>query len=134
MSWDQVRKIRDEGWAIEAHTVTYPDLRALTDAQIEREFRTANDAIEERVGVRPAVLAYPYGAFDARVESIAREHYAWAVTTQMGFLNAPPGDAHRVPRPETFYFRKTRPLGGFGSPGFRAYLAARSWLRRLRQP
>jgi peptidoglycan/xylan/chitin deacetylase (PgdA/CDA1 family) len=134
MSWDQVRKIHGEGWAIEAHTVTHPDLRALTDAQIECEFRAANDAIKERVGVPPAVLAYPYGAFDARVESIARKHYDWAVTTQMGSLDSRAGGAHRVPRLETFYFRKRRPLGGFGSPGFRGYLAARAWLRRLRQP
>lgn len=131
MDWEQVRDLHRRGWAIEAHTVTHPDLRALPDAEIEREFRESNDAIERQIGARPAILAYPYGHYDARVEAITMRHYAHAVTVQMGGVERRPA-SHRVPRLESFYFRKRRPLGGFGSPGFRGYLGLRALIRALR--
>jgi peptidoglycan/xylan/chitin deacetylase (PgdA/CDA1 family) len=133
MDWEQVRDLHARGWAIEAHTETHPDLRALPDAEIEREFRASNDAIERELGVRPRVLAYPYGHFDARVERIAREHYELAVTVQMARVERRP-DSHRVPRLETFYFRGGCPWGGFGSRGFSAYLALRALIRALPKP
>ena len=131
MSWNQLRELGREGWRIDSHTVTHPDLRALSRHEIDLELRGASEAIEQHVGARPAILAYPYGYFDAAVEQVALEHYASAVTVRMGCLG--PRDAsHRLPRLETFYFRRRRPFGGFGSPGFAGYLKARSWLRRLR--
>ena len=133
MSWDEVRELHARGWAIEAHTVSHPDLRALPDAEIEREFHACNDEIERQTGRRPSALAYPYGHFDARVLRIARTHYALAVTVQMARLGRLP-DSHRVPRLETFYFRTRRPLGGFGSPGFAGYLALRALIRALPKP
>lgn len=133
MGWEEVRDLHARGWSIEAHTVTHPDLRALSDAEIEREFRESNDEIEGQTGRRPRALAYPYGHFDARSLRIARTHYALAVTVQMAGVDRPP-DWHRVPRLETFYFRERRPLGGFGSRGFRGYLALRALIRALPKP
>lgn len=133
MGWDEVRDLHARGWAIEAHTVSHPDLRALPDEEIRREFEASNDEIERQTGRRPRALAYPYGHFDARSLRIAREHYALAVTVQMGGVDRLP-DSHRIPRLETFYFRGTRPLGGFGSAGFRAYLALRALIRALPKP
>jgi peptidoglycan/xylan/chitin deacetylase (PgdA/CDA1 family) len=133
MSWDQARELRDLGWAIEAHTCTHPDLRALSDDAIEDELRRSNDAIEQEIGARPRAFAYPYGHYDARSLRIARQHYELAVTVQMARVERPP-DRHRIPRLETFYFRGSRPLGGFGSHGFRAYLGLRALIRALPKP
>lgn len=133
MSWQQVEDLHAQGWAIEAHTESHPDLRALPDDEVRHELCAADEAIEGRLGVRPRAFAYPYGHFDARVEGIVRTRYETAVTVQMATVDRPPA-SHRVPRLETFYFRGRRPLGGFGSSGFRAYLGLRALIRALPKP
>ena len=133
LDWTQVRALRDAGWSVEAHTVTHPDLRALSDEEIGRELDDCATAIEREVGERPEVLAYPYGHCDARVESRARSRYRFAVTATMGMLPRQIVEPMRVPRLETYYFRSPRMHAGFDSTRFRGYLAVRSLLRRLRR-
>ena len=131
LDWSQVRALRDAGWSVEAHTVTHPDLRALSDDEIGRELEDCATAIDREVGERPEVLAYPYGLCDARVEARARSRYRFAVTATMGTLPRQIVEPMRVPRLETYYFRSPRIHAGFDSTRFRGYLAVRSLLRRL---
>lgn len=133
MSWSQVEDLHRGGWAVEAHTATHPDLRRLDDAGVECEFERCDDAIAARLGVRPQILAYPYGSFDARVEALAARRYAWSVTAELGRLPTRAAGRHRLPRLETFYFRAPRIHARFGTRLFDAYLAGRGLARRLRR-
>ena len=101
LTWSQVGELHDSGWSIEAHSANHPDLRSLSDAAIDEEMESGNAAIEEELGTRPEIFAYPYGDFDRRVESIARRVYRYALTTKMGQLPPRIDAPHRVPRIET---------------------------------
>ena len=132
MSWSEVEALQAAGWAVEAHTATHPDLRTLPDDGIREEFERGDRVIEERLGHRPELFAYPYGYLDDRVRDVAASRYRFSVTTRMGSLPASGLDAHRIPRLETYYFRSRAIHQHFGTGRFSAYLAARKTLRRLR--
>ena len=65
--------LQASGFRIEAHTANHPDLRSLSDAEIEAEMEAADAAIEARLGRRPRFFAYPYGYHDSRVRAVAAE-------------------------------------------------------------
>lgn len=132
MDWATVSRLAREDWSIEAHSLHHPDLRLLDDATLERELSLPSDQIEERVGRRPRILAYPYGYFDARVATHARRHFRFAVTTVFRPLR-PHEDAVRIPRLDAYYLRAPAVHRHFGSPAFLAYLAARGAARRWRR-
>jgi peptidoglycan/xylan/chitin deacetylase (PgdA/CDA1 family) len=132
LDWEQVGELHAAGWSIQAHTVNHPDMRTLEDVEIDRELESCDREIEARLGVRPDVFAYPYGHYDARVAARASRRYRHAVTAAMGTLPESIEDPMHVPRLETYYFRSPSIHRRFDGTFFRAYLAGRSVLRRLR--
>ena len=118
---------------MEAHTATHPDLRRLTDDAIREELQRGDQAIQERLGHRLEIFAYPYGYCDERVRAIAATSYRYSVTVRMGVLPTHLNDPHRIPRLETYYFRAPGIHVRFGTLPFSAYLAARAMVRRARQ-
>ena len=132
LSWDEVEALHDAGWAIEAHSVSHPDLRALGDAELDAELAQGAEEIARRLGRRPRAFAYPYGHLDARVVERVGRHHRFAVTTRMATLDAGPPDPLRVPRLDTFYLRpRWLQARAAGTPA-RAWLAARARLRAWR--
>lgn len=132
MRWSDVRDLAGNGWAIEAHSLSHPDLRKLEDDALTRELRAPSEAIERHTGQRPRCLAYPYGYFDARVAERARADFEFAVTTVFRPLSRSE-DPMRVPRLDSYYFRSHHVHDHFGSARFMAYLSARGAVRRFRK-
>ena len=131
MTWRQIEGLHAKGWAIEAHSVTHPDLRTLSADALDDELGRPVDDIRRRIGVAPTVLAYPYGAHDRRVEEHAGRHYRHAVTTAFRPLRREEAP-HRVPRLDACYLRTPTVHRWFGGGvAFRVYLAARGFLRTL---
>ena len=133
MSWDDVRRLHGEGWGIEAHSCTHPDLTRLSDAELDRELTEPIAEITHHVGTAPEAFAYPYGLHDDRVVGAVSRHYGLAVTTRMAPLAPGPADVYRIPRIDAFYLRHPRVHERFGSAGFRLFVALRGGLRRLRR-
>jgi peptidoglycan/xylan/chitin deacetylase (PgdA/CDA1 family) len=133
MTWNDVEWLHGEGWEIEAHTRTHPDLRKLEDADVEREVEGPKCEIERRLGRAPEAFAYPYGYFDERVVDAVRRHYRYAVTVRMAPFAIDGVDPYRIPRLDAFYLRHPAVHERFGSAGFRAFLGTRAFLRRLRR-
>ena len=79
MSWAEVEDLQAAGWAVEAHTASHPDLRRLSDDAVRDELESGDQAIQERLGHRPEIFAYPYGHWDARVRAIAATQYRAAI-------------------------------------------------------
>lgn len=132
MNWDQLESLQRSGWSIEAHSMTHPDLRLLSDGALEDELARPLEEIERRLGRRPTALAYPYGYYDARVRRVACRLYRTAVTTNFAALR-PTDDPHALPRLDTYYLRSARIHRHFGnSPAFLAYLGLRGFARRIR--
>lgn len=66
---EQTRALHDHGMAIGAHGMTHVDLRGLGDAELLDDLKRCRTEIEAVTGVPCRTLAYPYGAFDERVEA-----------------------------------------------------------------
>jgi peptidoglycan/xylan/chitin deacetylase (PgdA/CDA1 family) len=99
---------------------------------VNRELIEPIEEIESKLGVRPRILAYPYGSFDQRVVDLVKKHFSWALTTQMKTLDAGISDPYRVPRLDVHCLRSPRVHRGFGDRRFLAYVELRRRLRRLR--
>lgn len=130
--WDGVRELAGAGWSIQAHTVSHPDLRTTSDADLARELGDPIDEIADQLGTRPTQFAYPYGYLDARVVAAVTHHYAQAVTTTFSALSTTSRNPHRIPRLDSYYFRDPAVHKRFGTRLFDYYLAARGAGRRAK--
>jgi peptidoglycan/xylan/chitin deacetylase (PgdA/CDA1 family) len=131
MDWDQLEMLQASGFRIEGHTANHPDLRSLSDAEIESEMEAADAAIEERLGRRPRFFAYPYGYHDSRVRAVARKRYAGCFTTKLDYVG-PSAEPDAIPRLDAHYLRSPRLVRVLPSRGAHAYIALRRALRLLR--
>ncbi|MFT4035046.1 MAG: polysaccharide deacetylase family protein [Patulibacter sp.] len=74
-----------EGWEFDSHTVSHPDLRTISDAQLRRELTQSRREIATLVGSTPQFFCYPAGKYDARVVAAVRAAgYAGATTVDSG--------------------------------------------------
>ena len=89
MSWDTARKLGGEGFQFGAHTMTHPRLTGVDSASCLTELADARKYIEQEMS-RPALhLAYPFGAYDRRVQALAAEAgYVTACSTRPGLSPA----------------------------------------------
>lgn len=71
MGWDELDALASAGWEIGSHTFTHARLTELDDATLADELRRSREEIEQRLGTPCVSIAYPYGAFDARVREAA---------------------------------------------------------------
>jgi peptidoglycan/xylan/chitin deacetylase (PgdA/CDA1 family) len=131
MSWSDLQRARDAGFEIGAHTRTHPNLTALAPTQLQDEMAGCAARIAAELGPRPGAFAYPYGAVNDGVASVARELFQESVTTEFRSL-APDDDAALLPRLDAWYFRKPGILETWGSPAFRRRLWVRAQGRRVR--
>jgi peptidoglycan/xylan/chitin deacetylase (PgdA/CDA1 family) len=72
LTWAELRELAERGVEIGSHTVTHPHLTQLADDELDRELRESRARIEDELGRRVRLLAYPYGEHDARVHAAAR--------------------------------------------------------------
>ena len=112
MSWSDLETMQDAGMDIESHTVSHPDLTLLDAGRLEQELAESRAALVSHLQNAPVALAYPAGAYNARVIKAARAAgYLLAVTTHHGTVLDP---AQRYSWPRVRVFPKIG-LKGFGS-------------------
>jgi peptidoglycan/xylan/chitin deacetylase (PgdA/CDA1 family) len=131
MDWDQLEMLQAAGFRIEGHTASHPDLRSLSEREIEAEMEEADAAIEVRLGRRPRYFAYPYGHHDARVRGVAVKRYAGCFTTKLDYVDAS-AELEAIPRLDAHYLRSPSLVSALPSKRAHAYIALRRALRRLR--
>ena len=74
LDWNEAREMRDSGMTIGSHTQTHPILGQITPARQEWELERSKSVIEENLGSKITLLAYPVGTpggFDATTEQLA---------------------------------------------------------------
>jgi peptidoglycan/xylan/chitin deacetylase (PgdA/CDA1 family) len=64
LSWDDVRALKSQGWAIGSHTVDHRILSRLSPEALHRELCQSKAAIEHHTGRPCTLLAYPNGGRD----------------------------------------------------------------------
>ncbi len=82
LTWDQIRRMAEDGIEFEAHTRTHVNLRYTQDAVAEREIMESKKEVEERLQRAVTGFAYPYG------KDIESYHPAEAILAKNGFAYA----------------------------------------------
>jgi peptidoglycan/xylan/chitin deacetylase (PgdA/CDA1 family) len=115
LTWKQVRGFEKRGVEIGSHTVSHASLTSLSDAGALAELIGSRRKLERKLDHRVPWLAYPYGDYNARIESLAKKAgYKLAVTTDWGSLQS-------AQRP--FALKRLRVLDSTGVNGLAAILA-----------
>jgi peptidoglycan/xylan/chitin deacetylase (PgdA/CDA1 family) len=99
LSADEARAlVCDAGMELGAHSMRHDDLRTLDDATLAADLADGKAAVEEVTGRPCATLAYPFGAYDERVQ---RATAAAGYTLAWAWLPGPwtPLAAPRLPGP-----------------------------------
>lgn len=102
LSTDQLRRLRAEGMCIGAHTATHPILAACDDGLALREIADGKQALEEILGEKVDLFAYPNGQPDAdyrrrHVNMVRELGFRAAVTTAPGAVRRG-DDLFQIPR------------------------------------
>jgi peptidoglycan/xylan/chitin deacetylase (PgdA/CDA1 family) len=71
------------GWEVDSHTHTHPDLTTLSAGQLRREVRGSRAALRRVFHVPVRFFCYPAGAFDAAVIDAVREAGYLGATTEI---------------------------------------------------
>jgi peptidoglycan/xylan/chitin deacetylase (PgdA/CDA1 family) len=116
LSQYQVRTLVAAGWELASHTLTHPDLTALSESTLAGEVTRSRAVLRARFGVPVDFFCYPAGRYDARViRAVRRAGYIGATTTVEGLA-----------RPdEPYELRRIRVSGGDGVAGLAARLEGR---------
>lgn len=72
MSWDELRRLADEGWEIGSHSRSHPDLTSLSDAELDSELRGSREDCERELQRPCPALAYPFSSWNQRVKDSAK--------------------------------------------------------------
>jgi hypothetical protein len=132
ISWREARTMGQSGIEFGAHTVTHADLTRLGLEDVQREMLDSKTAIGEALGQPVVSFAYPFGRYDEQSLSLARQHFACACSTRLGFAGHR-SDRYRLPRVDAYYLRRTSLVDGVTARWFRWSIYARAIPRRLRR-
>jgi peptidoglycan/xylan/chitin deacetylase (PgdA/CDA1 family) len=128
----EIHEMSQAGISFGSHTRTHPDLRKLSIQEAEEELASSKKAISEATGRPVDTLAYPYGAYNTAVRSLARRHFRLACSTHLGFVK-PESDLFALERIEMYYFQSPLLFRHLFSATIGAYVEVRKQLRRLRR-
>ena len=128
MNWDTIIRLANTGVDFGAHSVSHPDLTAMSPEVRRAELIRSKEEITQRLGKAPAHFAPPYGLSDQELRNLISEHFQTSCGTRLGRSDER-SDLFDLPRLEMFYFtdiaRWRAHLSGRGGP----YLALRKTLR-----
>ena len=95
---NQVRAMLRDGWEIDAHTLTHPDLTTVDAARLRREVAGSRRWLRQTFAVPVNFFAYPSGRYNPAVEAAVRAAgYMGATTTQPGQATRA-ADPYALPR------------------------------------
>ncbi len=115
LSTSKVRAMIQAGWEVDAHSLTHPDLRALSDAALRREVAGSRREIRRRFGLPVDFFCYPSGLYDTRVAAAVR---------RAGFLGATTVEPGLARPSELYDLDRVRVEGGDGVVGLQRALAS----------
>lgn len=131
MGWDALGRLSEEGVVLGSHTRSHAHLTRLPAAAVKDELERSSLEMRDRLGVRPAGLAYPYGSCDGAIAAQAARFYGHACTVDLRPLRAVE-DPHQLPRLDAWYLKGEGMLEAWGTARLQLYLQARAAVRRCR--
>ena len=130
LDWDELAALADAGWAVGGHTLTHPDLTAVSAARAEEEVAGCRYALSERLGLPVTVFAYPYGRHNASTRALVARHYRGACATDIRVARTG-SDPLALERIDALYLMPADLVRLLDTPMMEAYLILRRSLRAL---
>ena len=119
------------GFRFGSHGRSHARFDRLTPQDLGDELVSSRDRIEQLVGRPCPLLAYPYGAADARVRAEARKVYDAAFGTRLAYAS-PADGPFDIARIDAYYLRPRAALELLTSGRWHGRLAVRRALRAVR--
>ncbi len=119
------------GFQFGSHGRTHARLDRLGPDVLVDELLGSRDRIETLTGRPCPLLAYPYGAADARVRKLASACYRGAFGTRLAYASGAQ-DRSAIARIDAYYLRSARGLARLIAGRWQAHLAVRRTLRSAR--
>jgi peptidoglycan/xylan/chitin deacetylase (PgdA/CDA1 family) len=119
--WDEIAQAADAGFEIGAHSLSHPDLTAVSADRCREEITLSAEVIRQMVGRPVPSFCYPAGRFGQREQAIVEQAgYRNAVTSNRGAWNGN-GDPLSIPRiaierDDTLLDFECKVLGGHDRP------------------
>jgi len=102
LSWDDIKKMQDEGIDFGAHSRTHLSLLSLTAEKMQNEIRGAKNDLECKLSVPINYFAYPYGEFNSTIKNFVEQSgYNGACSVEWG-LNTLRTSLFKLRRIEVF--------------------------------
>ncbi len=99
LSWEQLRRLADEGVTLAPHTQTHPLLNRVALEEARRQAVASREDLARETGDAAPVFAYPAGVFTDEVASmLGREGFRLAFTTCRGINDTRKVDPFRLRR------------------------------------
>jgi peptidoglycan/xylan/chitin deacetylase (PgdA/CDA1 family) len=98
ISGDEVRAMMHDGWEIDAHTLTHPDLTTVDPVRLRHEVAGSRQWLQRTFGVPVRFFAYPAGRYDPLVEAEVRRAGFTGATTTAGGIASRHDDRYAMPR------------------------------------
>jgi peptidoglycan/xylan/chitin deacetylase (PgdA/CDA1 family) len=113
--WASIVAATTQGISIGAHTLLHRNLTRLTDEELEADLVECRTLIQWQTGIRPTILAYPYGLWDRRVrDAVRRLGFSAAVTLDRGTNTS---------RTDPWALRRTNVPASIGNAAFECWVA-----------
>jgi peptidoglycan/xylan/chitin deacetylase (PgdA/CDA1 family) len=104
MSWDEYRYLLGSGrvdigcHTYDLHSAARKGVLGVSGETFRKDLRTFREGLRRETGVSTDILAWPYGLYDAKRVSIAREEgFRYLLTSREAFFTAS-GDVGAIPR------------------------------------
>jgi peptidoglycan/xylan/chitin deacetylase (PgdA/CDA1 family) len=132
LNWQQIEELSREGIQFGSHSVTHPDMTALSDLAAEGEMIESKGEIESHTGIPAEFFCYPYGRWSTIVRNLVSRHFSGACSTGAGIVE-PDADPFALPRVDAHYLRKPARFQSLFTRSFLSYISLRRTIRRLRR-
>lgn len=85
LSWDEVRKLYEEGMLIGSHAVSHKKLTEFNVKELKREIIASKELIEKNIQGKINTFSYPHGSFNEKViEILKKSNYTCACSSIEG--------------------------------------------------
>jgi peptidoglycan/xylan/chitin deacetylase (PgdA/CDA1 family) len=94
---EMVQGLLDDGWGLESHSVTHPDLTGLWGDELEHQLVDSRSRLEDLFDVEVDFFCYPGGICNKRIKLAARRA-GYLAATGTRYAAATPRDLFSLPR------------------------------------
>jgi hypothetical protein len=133
MTWEDMREFAQRGGQIGSHTTHHQILTTVPSSEVQSELADAKREIEERLGRKCNLFAYPNGSWSQEVrEIVIREGHSLAFVNHVG-LWTPETDPWLIPRVNLWEDALLGPSGRFSFIVFQYVVFWRSYLAEVKR-